>query len=380
MKKMYPILGILLATLFVAEILSFRGFPPSIEPQLPTMTTINSVTVLPYTPTQNQTETSTPTVSVKEHILEQIRQLAAEYDQAVQAEKQHGIVEYSQDPTTGEDIFLFLGDSFISISNLNIEFHTKMNDLINLYTQIYRDETNPTPFPTPVLEEQRQPYLDFLYEQTKSYCSNQDMNAQNATVIFYDPGDGKYHPLLIDEALARCYLYGWMIEEWRTAPQLARLDKAVDMTLIRQTTGNPGLTLTFQSVSEVPNAPWRSAALYRDETGTSYYVDIDTARLSAIEPSLLGEPNITSAEKKNIDELRGIARQFAFINSPRLTELESVLLYEENCKDEICFFRWDYRNRNWSGTDWAMMAPFLQVGVLTDGKIIAYNNTLDLFQ
>ena len=70
-----------------------------------------------------------------------------------------------------------------------------------------------------------------------------------------------------------------------------------------------------------------------------------------------------------MDELRGIARQFANTNFMRLDELESLLLYEEGCKGNICFFRWDYRNKDWSGTDWSMMPPFLQVGVLTNGQI-----------
>jgi hypothetical protein len=150
--------------------------------------------------------------------------------------------------------------------------------------------------------------------------------------------------------------------------------------MIRQVIGKPDLKLTFQSVSNIANAPGLDAALYTDETGTKYRVDIETARLAAIEPNFTGHPDISAAEAKSIDELRGIARQFASTNSPRLAELESVLLYEENCKGEICFFRWDYRNKDWTGTDWMMMPPFLQVGVLTNGQIVTYNNTLDLFQ
>jgi hypothetical protein len=325
-------------------------------------------------------ETFTPTVSSKAHILEQVRQLAAEYEQAVQAEKQNGEVEFSRDPITGEEIFLFQGESFTRISNLRTEFHGKMNGLIYLYAQIYRDEANPTPFPTPLSPEQKQPYLNTLYEQAENYCPQKDPDVENATIVFYDPDDGQYHPLLIDDEMARCYVYGWMIEEWRTAPMLAKVDKEADMTLIRQITGKPDLKLTFQSVSNIANAPWQDAALYADETGTKYYVDIETARLAAIEPNFPGHPDISPAETKSMDELRGIARQFASTNSQRLTELEAVLLYEENCKGSICFFRWDYRNKDWSGTDWAMMPPFLQVGVLTNGQLATYINTLDLFE
>jgi len=326
------------------------------------------------------TETPTPSISPKEHILEQIRQLAAEYEQAVQAEKQNGDVEYSKDPTTGEEVFLFQGESLTRISKLRTEFHSKMNGLIDLYAQIYRDEVNPTPFPTPPSPEQKQPYLNTLYEQAQNYCSRNDPDVENATIVFYDSDDGKYHPLLIDDEMARCNVYGWMIEEWRTAPMLAKVDKEADITLIRQIIGKPDLKLSFQSVSNIANAPWQDASVYTDETGTKYYVDIETARLAAIEPTFPSHPDISATEAKNIDELRGIARQFSSTNSPRLAELEPVLLYQENCKDDICFFRWDYRNKDWSGTDWAMMPPFLQVGVLTNGQVVTYINTLDLFK
>jgi DNA-binding CsgD family transcriptional regulator len=341
---------------------------------------VSGPTGMPTATLTTATETPLPTFSPKEHILEQIRQLAAEYEQAVQAEKQNGDVEFSKDPTTGEEVFIFQGDSFTRISNLRTEFHGKMNGLIDLYAQIYRDETNPTPFPSPASLEQKQPYLNFLYEQAPSYCPTRDLDIQDATIVFYDPDDGKYHPLLIDDEMARCYIYSWMIEEWRTAPQLAKVNKQADMALIRQMMGKPGLNLTFQSISEVPNAPWRSTALYTDGTGTRYYVDVDMARLAAIEPNFPGHPNAAFTDEKSMDELRGIARQFASTNSPRLADLEPLLLYEENCKGDICFFRWDYRNKDWSGTDWVMMPPFLQVGVLADGQIVTYNNTLDLFE
>lgn len=325
-------------------------------------------------------KTSTPTASSKEHILKQIRQLVAQYDQAVQSEKQHGDVEFSKDPNTGEEVFLFQGDSYMRIWNLKLEVDNQINELGNLYAQIYRDEINPTPFPTQSSPEQNQVYLTFLYDQAKNYCPTGDVDIHNATVVVYDPDDGKYHPRLINEEFARCLLYGQMLEEWRTAPMLAKINKEADMKLIRQAIGKPDLKLEFQSVSEVSNAPGRSAALYIDETGTKYYVDIETAHLAAIEPNFPGHPDIPSAETKSMDELRGIARQFASTNSPRLAELEKVLLYEENCKGAICFFRWDYRNKDWTGTDWAMMPPFLQVGVLANGQIATYNNTLDLFE
>lgn len=109
---------------------------------------------------------------------------------------------------------------------------------------------------------------------------------------------------------------------------------------------------------------------------------ISSARLAAIEPNFVTHPEIPAGQMKSMGELRGIALQFARANSPRLAQLNKDLLYEEGCKGNICFFRWDTRkmDMDWSGTDWAMMPPFLQVGMLTNGQIVTYINTLDLFE
>lgn len=326
------------------------------------------------------TETPAPTISTKEHILEQIRQLVAEYEQAVQAEKKNGKVEYSKDPVTGEDIFMFKDESFMRIWDLSMKMNEQIFPLYQLYDQIYRDETQPTPFPTQSSPEQNVAYLQYLYEQAENICSIKEPNVNDAITMVYDPSEGKYRPLMLNDEIARCDIYGRMMEEWRVAPLMEKVDQGADMALIRQVVGKPDLQLSFQTIQGTANALWRSAALYVDETGMNYYVDIESARLTEIEPNNAGHPDIPPKEAKSMDELRGIARQFASTNSPRLAELESVLLYEESCKIDICFFRWDYRSRDWSGTDWTMMPPILQVSVLTNGQITAYINTLDLFE
>ena len=327
------------------------------------------------------TEAATVATSSRQLILEQIRKLASEYEQAIQAEKQNGDVEFSTDPNTGEEIFLFRGDSYFRIERLDEKFWDDINQLNALYVQIYRDELQPTPFPTQTSSDESKVYYELLVRQTDEYCAaawNLEVKAES--ILVYRLDEGRYLPIGVGDDYARCELYGQMIEEWRTAPMRAKVDQDADIAIIRQVTGKLDLTLTFLRISNIANAPWQSAAVYTDETGTKYYVDIETARLAAIEVNFPGHPDFSAAETKTMDERRGIARQFAFTNSPRLAELESMLLYEENCKGTICFFRWDYRNRDWSGTDWAMMPPFLQVGVLTNGQLATYINTLDLFK
>lgn len=160
------------------------------------------------------------------------------------------------------------------------------------------------------------------------------------------------------------------------------VNQARDVALIRQIMGRPDLQLTFDSVQGLANASGRSAALYTDDAETAYYVDIKSGRLAAIEPHFTAHPEIPADQVKSMDELRDIATQFAQANSARLPELSKSLVHDEGCKGSLCFFRWDARNlqMDWSGTDWAMMPPFLQIGLLTNGQIATYNNTLDLYE
>lgn len=370
-------LSILIATSIfcVGSIVQMAKERGAAEEPIPIPASISTQTII------LPTDVPTLAVSSKEHIRQQIRQRVAEYEHTIQAEKQNGNVEFSTDPNTGQEIFLFQGESYSRIVLLDEKLWEDINQLNALYVQIYRDELQPTPFPTQTSSDESKSYYDLLVSQTDDYCAAAwNLEVKPESILVYRLDEGKYLPIGVGDDYARCELYGQMIEEWRTAPIMAKVDQDADIALIRQITGKPDLTLTFQQIGSIDNAPWQNAALYTDETGTKYYVDIETARLAVIEPNFPGHPDILAAETKSMDELRGIARQFASTNSPRLAELEAVLLYEENCKGSFCFFRWDYRNKDWSGTDWAMMPPFLQIGVLTNGQVAIYSNTLDLFK
>lgn len=75
-------------------------------------------TSLSYISTQITSTPTQPLATSTDPILEQIYQLADEYDQAVQAEKKNGVVEFNEDSTTGDETFFFKGQSYIRISEL----------------------------------------------------------------------------------------------------------------------------------------------------------------------------------------------------------------------------------------------------------------------
>lgn len=332
--------------------------------------------VSPSTPIQNQSISS-------EHILEQIYQLSLEYDQAVQAEKQNGDVEIRHDSTNGNEVFFFKNQSNIRISELFEQFLEEKTHLENLYVKIYRDNLQPTPFPTQSSTEQDKAYYDFLVEQADSYCSLESWQNDNQaqTVQVYDPFEGKYTPLYMGDVVARCEVYGQMLEEFRVAPLMAKINHEVNIEMLHQILGNPNARFSFKTIAPLANAPAINTAVYTDETGAKYFVDIETSQLVSIETNFSAHPDISSPDQtKSIDELRLIAEQFAFANSAQLAELQPLLLYEENNKDNVYFFRWDYRNKDWSGTEWKMMPPLLQIGMLQNGQIVTYINTLDLVQ
>lgn len=162
----------------------------------------------------------------------------------------------------------------------------------------------------------------------------------------------------------------------------AQFDPATQITLIRRALGRPDLQLTYDSIQGLTNAPSRQAAVYLDPSGSKYYVDLQTGRFSALEPGLDSGPKSPADQAPDMDALRSIAARFAQENSTRLPELQGSLTYEEGCKVSRCFFRWDARNLpiDWSSTSWAIMPPFLQVGLLPDGEVFAYYDTLDLFE
>lgn len=184
MKNFGYIFGGLFATTLIVMFVVFNlpAKVVNVSPAIATSTPTSTV-IIP-------TETPTPIVSAKEHIFEQIRQLVAEYDQAVQSEKKNGNVEFSKCPNTGEDIFLFKDESYIRIMDLNEKLWNDINQLNALYVQVYRDELKPTPFPTQRSTEESSAYYETLVSQTEAYCADAwNIEINEETILVYRPDE-----------------------------------------------------------------------------------------------------------------------------------------------------------------------------------------------
>ena len=340
---------------------------------------ISTQTPVPSTSTP---ELPTPTawrpLSPREEIVVQERQLVADYDQAIQAELLKGQVEISHDPTSGKKIFRFTGDSYTTIAKLFDVLNQHLQSLNEQYMALYIAEVQPTPFPTQSTEKENEDYYQELIGQYQAFLDQ--LLKDGPLVKIYDPSDGNYYDRGIGDFYAKSEIMTRSIEALHQAPQMAKVDQPANITQIRETLGNPDLQLTFQGISGLANAPWVQAAIYTDESGATYSVAIETGRLAGIDPSPSTHVDVPAVDVKSIAAVRLVAEKFASNSSLRFDQLKSGLLYEEGGKGDIYFYRWDARNKDWSGTDWAMMPPFLQVGMSADGKLVTYINTLDLYK
>ncbi|MEI7848696.1 MAG: LuxR C-terminal-related transcriptional regulator, partial [Chloroflexota bacterium] len=302
LKNLFFAAVTLLATTLIV-ILALANMPAKSGQTLPAA----AIVIKTVAPTLTATLTPQPARSSRGLILEQMRQLAAEYQQNIQAEKKNGKVEASKDPATGDDIYLFKDESFTRVYLLSEKMSEKFNQLNTLYTQVYRNEIKPTPFPTQPTEAQNKAYYDTLSDPAAMgrFCSVETWVSDPGVVTLhvFALDDGKDRAVYIGDVSARCDVYGQMLEELRTAPMLTKVNQSADMAQIRQVINQPDLKLTFQSISGFNNAAGRNAALYMDETGAKYYMDIDTGRLGEIVPNYPSHPEIPSAEAKSMVEL-----------------------------------------------------------------------------
>jgi DNA-binding CsgD family transcriptional regulator len=326
-------------------------------------------------PPENATPLPSSTPTAREQILAKIFNLAADYEQKVSSEMQNGDVTISTDPKTGQQVIHFEGKSMETISKLHDEFIRQFRALNDEYKLLYIAEMQPTPFPTKQTIEENDIYYQQLVDGYQMFFDQ--VLRDGPTVRVFDLSEGTYFNMIIGDAYAKSEIMADAMEALRIAPISGNVNQDTNISQIRQFVNNPDLPLTYVGVGNLANAPWIDAAIYTDNNGTKYWMAIAEGRLAQIEPPYA--PEVPAMEVKTIDEIRPIAEQFAYTNSPRYTELKSELTYEEGNKGDIYFFTWSYRNRDWTGTDWMMMAPFLQIGFSADGKITTYINTLDLF-
>jgi len=131
------------------------------------------------------------------------------------------------------------------------------------------------------------------------------------------------------------------------------------------------LNLTYGGETPNPNADMRDSLVYRDDEGGEYLVDKEKLQVVFWMPQATADSRST----KNVEELRALALTFAYRQSPRLAQNASSLTFTQMTKDGSNYgFRWEDQDSTGH-----IMTPFLQVVIRTDGEIVQYMNTLDVF-
>lgn len=135
--------------------------------------------------------------------------------------------------------------------------------------------------------------------------------------------------------------------------------------------GNPNMPLVFQREDINLNADMRDVWIYADSQGSEYWVDRDTARVVQWMPQPAPDLGVT----KSIEELQSLALTFAYHQSPMLAQNPASLTFRQMTKDGSHYaFRWE--DQSITGH---ILPPFLQVVIRTDGEILQYMNTLDIW-
>jgi len=148
-------------------------------------------------------------------------------------------------------------------------------------------------------------------------------------------------------------------------------DKAI--SAIRSFIEQPNLSLFFQDIISDPNADLRQMMVFADDQGAQYYVDLSKSQVVEYLPYITSQ--INNLESKQINELQELATNVALRSSSTFQQ-RTDLIFTSATKDNKTFaFRWEEKNFLDNTT-----RSFLQIVLRSDGAIVNYINTLDIWE
>lgn len=146
------------------------------------------------------------------------------------------------------------------------------------------------------------------------------------------------------------------------------------ITQIQSFVGVADLALTFQAIGDSLNAPEPlRVAIFADRYGSQFQVEVTTWRVVGVDMSAYVDATaalspLTSAQ------LRARAEDLLTANTPNFAAIRDRLSYEEGVKGDIHFFSWD--DLTYQG--WQFMPPMARLGLMPDGRLVSYINSLFL--
>jgi len=357
-KKTILMLTISLSSMLSACIPVTTTLLPTIAPT----TTIQTTNTPFLTPTKDS-------ISQKQELLDEISREIDEFNQLVEKEKLTGSIEVSQGSDAGQNIFKFTGESNEKIHSAHKNLISQIAILYDQYLALYKQDYNPTPFPTFNTKEEA---LNFYYE---SLQKNQDWleeqkNFENALRI-YDPDRGTYESFLNFEQSALLDLNNGALNKLRLDAELSPELLVKHQTIIEKLDGGSIETTEITSLPFYRN----DMTFFQYQTLQNYYIlNMDGVVIEIIPVDMPITETYTPVAPLTIDQLEEKARSFIKIAAPE-TDLD-ILIPAGGSKTGSFFFRWEDRTKPL--LDDGQSYPFIQVGYNADGELLNYYNTLPL--
>jgi len=218
-------------------------------------------------PTNTQAPTPTEDLATqKQKIWDEISHDVIEFNQLVEQEKSLGNIETSHDSETGQDFFRFTGESNEKIRTAYENLMGQMVVLRDRYLALYKQDYNPTPFPTFSTKEEA---LNFYYQtmqEDQDWLETQEKTGSALRV--YDPDRGNYVSFLSfdqdvwfglrNEALNKLRM------EAELSPELLAIHKAIVEKL-------DGVSVEANEITSLPYYR-NDLTLFQYRTRKNYYV------------------------------------------------------------------------------------------------------------
>jgi hypothetical protein len=321
---------------------------------------------------QTITQAPTPTQDLetqRQKIWDQVILDVSEFNQLVEREKLLGEVENTHNDQTGEDFFTFIGESDKKIRTAHDHLIDRIHELHDESLALYKQEYNPTPFPTFSTKEEA---LNFYYQtmqENQDWLEEQD-KAKNVLKV-YDPDRGGYISLLPFEQMDWLALRNEALNQVRLAAELSPERQAQHKSIVE------GLDRQPVIASEITSLPFyrNDITLFQYQTQKNYYVlNTDGTVIEIIPVQIPLIDQFTPVALLNVNQLEENARVLIASIAPA-TDLET-LTSAFGSKIGSYFFRWEDRTKPL--LDDGRSFPFIQVALSQNGELLNYYNTLPL--
>lgn len=316
----------------------------------------------------------------KQKISDEASRKVEEFNQLVEQEKLLGNIETSHNSETGQDFFTFTGESDIKIRAAHKNLISQLEILRDQYLALYKQDYNPTPFPTFSTKEEAQKFYYQAMQEDQDWLEAQEKSESAFKV--YDPDRGNYLSVLTFEQSAWLGLRIDALNNVRMEAELSPELLASHKAIVEKLDG------TLVEANEITSLPYyrNDLTLFQYKTSKNYYVLNEDGAVIEITPVQQGssttelEPaqslatmESTSNAPLNANQLEDKARAFINLIAPE-TNLDTLSL-DIGSKTSNSFFKWEDQTK--PPLDGGGF-PFIQVALNSNGEMLNYINTLPL--